>query len=128
MQSPDLCTALIGLIDTAYKAGDHLDADGAVKRDWLYAAVAMAAIGHSARDRIATLAAAALSSLSNSERTAFADAYELPPAVTRLLMAGPVEWPVLPAAAPVIPVYVPPAPTAEDPDDESPAREAADAG
>lgn len=97
MQTPDLCTALIRLIDAAYKAGDHLDGDGVVKPDWLYAAVAMAAIGHSERDRIATMAAAALSSLSNGDRTAFCDAYELPPMVSRLLLSGPVDWPVVTA-------------------------------
>lgn len=101
---PDLCTALMGLIDAQYAAGRHCDASGAIDPDWLYACMAMAGIGHSKRDRYAQLAAAALSSLPNSDRTAFVDGYELPPAVTRLMLAGDVAWPTEPT--PAVPLSV----------------------
>ncbi|AWK90341.1 hypothetical protein [Azospirillum thermophilum] len=93
MQTPDLCSALIRLIERDFHFGRHLDVEGKPDPDWLYACLAMAAIGHSQRDRYAAFAAAAIGLLYSDAKAALLLSIELPPAVARLLLDDSISFP-----------------------------------
>ncbi|CAO3445701.1 hypothetical protein [Azospirillum argentinense] len=130
MQTPDLCTALMGGIEELYRRGAHLLNDGDVDPKWLYAAVAMAHIGHSQQARYVQLAAAGLTAMQPESKAVFLAAYELPSAVMRTMTAGPVDWPPLmeEQAAPSFPLppeagEPPPDPVPEPDADPAPQTE-----
>ena len=93
MQTPDLCTALINLIERDYGEGLHITEAGDIDPKWVYATMAMASIGHTVQPRMVSLAAASMASMTEEDRTEFMGKYLLPPLVTNAYMAGNTSWP-----------------------------------
>lgn len=92
MITPDICTAVISGIETTYGNDYHLTPGN--QEPFLYAVLAIAAIGHSQAPRYIQMASAIILSMTQEARDDILARYNLPSPVLRVVYAGtPVEWP-----------------------------------
>lgn len=93
MSTPDLITALRNLVERDLASGTHVQSDGRVTKDFLFAVVALSAIGSSYVSRYTQMAAAGLGTLVPAEYDQFTTTYDIPAAVVRAYSLGQATWP-----------------------------------
>ncbi|WP_155524505.1 hypothetical protein [Oleisolibacter albus] len=93
MPTPDLITALRNIVERDFASGTHVQSDGRVTHDFLFAVVALSAIGSSYISRYVHMAASGLGTLVPAEYEQFTSSYDIPAAVLRAYAAKEIAWP-----------------------------------